>query len=64
MKAKTKKKSGKCEFCSPESTPELCKLSTATTIIDGKEYTACCIKCAGRSVEEKPKKDIKKQRKK
>ena len=64
MKAKTKEKSGKCEFCSPESTPELCKLSTATTIIDGKEYTACCTKCAGGSTEEKPKKDIEKQGKK
>jgi hypothetical protein len=57
MKQKTKKTSTvKCEFCSPESSPELCKLSTAKTIIDGKEYTACCIKCAGTNTEEKPKK--------
>jgi hypothetical protein len=57
MKTPTKKiETGKCEFCSPESTPELCKLSTATTIIDGKEYSACCTKCAGKSAEEKPKK--------
>ena len=65
MKTPTKKiATGKCEFCSPESTPELCKLSTATTIIDGNEYTACCAKCAGGSAEEKPKKDSAKQNKK
>jgi hypothetical protein len=65
MKTSTKKsKTSKCEFCSPESTPELCKLSTATTIIDGKEYSACCAKCAGGSAEEKPKKDCEKQGKK
>ena len=54
----------KCGFCSPESSPELCNLSTAKTIIDGKEYSACCIKCAGANVEEKPKKVSKKQAKK
>jgi hypothetical protein len=52
-----KTKTTKCEFCSSESTSELCQLSTATTIIDGKKYTACCIKCAGKSAEEEPKKD-------
>jgi hypothetical protein len=57
MKTPTKKiESGKCEFCSPESSPELCKLSTATSIIDGKEYSACCPKCAGGSAKEKPQK--------
>ena len=57
MKKQTKKNStAKCGFCSPESSPELCNLSTAKTIIDGKEYSACCIKCAGTNkVEEKPK---------
>jgi hypothetical protein len=59
-----KTKTTKCEFCSPENTPELCKLSTATTIIDGKEYTACCVKCSGKSAEEKPKKDLAKNSKK
>ena len=64
MTTQTKKtKTGKCEFCSPETTPDLCKLSTATTIIDGKEYTVCCVKCAGESVIEKPKKGSLKQRK-
>jgi hypothetical protein len=53
-----KTKTLKCEFCSPESTLEVCRLSTATTIIDGKEYTACCVKCVGKSTEEKPKKDL------
>jgi hypothetical protein len=65
MKTPIKKtKTGKCEFCSPDSTPELCKLSTVTTTRDGKEYTACCVKCAGGSAEEKPKKDGAKQREK
>ena len=59
-----KTKTTKCEFCSSDSTPELCKLSTTTTIIDGKKYTACCIKCAGKSAEEEPKKDLAKQNKK
>ncbi len=59
-----KSKTSKCEFCSSESTPELCKLSTATTIIDGKEYAACCVKCADKSTGEKPKKDSVKQSKK
>ncbi len=54
--SKTKKTNpGKCEYCSPESSPDLCKLATAKTIIDGKEYTACCIKCAGAEPEKKPK---------
>ena len=56
---KKKSKGGKCEFCSPEITPELCKLSTATTIIDGKEYSSCCVKCADGTTEEKPKKESK-----
>ena len=57
-------KTTKCEFCSPVSKSELCKLSAATTIIDGKEYSACCVKCSDGSTEEKPKKDSEKQSKK
>ena len=65
MKTATKKtKAGKCDFCSPETTPELCKLSTATTMIDGKEYPACCVNCAGGNSEEKPKRELEKQSKK
>ena len=59
-----KTKTDKCEFCSPESTPELCKLSVATTIIDGKKYAACCVKCVGGSTQEEPKKDSAKRSKK
>jgi hypothetical protein len=56
MKTQTKKsKSGKCEFCSPESAPEICQMATAKTTIDGKEHAACCVKCSGNSEEEKPK---------
>jgi len=50
-----KTKTTKCEFCDSEITPELCKLSTATTVIDGKEHAACCSKCASKSTEEKSK---------
>jgi hypothetical protein len=65
MKKQTEKtNSVKCGFCSPESSPELCNLSTAKTIIDGKEYSACCIKCAGTNAEEKPEKSKTKQTKK
>ena len=65
MKNPTKKtKTSKCEFCSPESTPELCKLSAVKTVIDGKEYSACCTKCVGGSTEEPPKKDAERQGKK
>ena len=57
MKTPTKKiETSKCEFCSPENTPDLCKLSTATTIKDGKEHSVCCVKCAGDSAKEEPKK--------
>jgi hypothetical protein len=56
-----KTKTGKCEYCSPESTPELCKLSTAKTVIDGEEHSSCCSKCAGDSTEGYPKKDAGKQ---
>jgi hypothetical protein len=59
-----KTKTLKCEFCSADSAPELCKLATATTMIDGKKYTACCVKCVGKSAEEEPKKVIAKQKKK
>jgi len=58
-----KSKTTKCEFCGSESTPELCKLSTATTIIDGKKYTACCVKCVGKSTEEEKNKDLPKSKK-
>jgi len=63
MTTKTKKTTtskSKCQFCGSDTT-ELCQLSTATTIIDGKVYSACCIKCAGTTnEEEKPKKDTSK----
>lgn len=56
MKTQSKKSnSGKCEFCSPESTPELCQMATTKTIIDGKEHAACCVKCTSNNEEEKPK---------
>ena len=56
MNTPKKATTGKCEFCDPESTPDLCKLATATTIIDGKEHSACCVKCTGEGAKEQPKK--------
>ncbi len=62
MTTPTKKiKTGKCEFCDPEMTSEICKLSTATTTIDGKVYSACCPKCSGNE-EEKAAQDQEKNK--
>ena len=64
MTTPTKKKNtGKCEYCSPEMTSELCKLSTATTTIDGKVYSACCTKCAGNEEEKSEKTEQNKTKK-
>jgi len=53
---KKESKISKCQFCGPETSPEICNLSTAKTIVNGKEYSACCVKCSGGASEEKPKK--------
>jgi YHS domain-containing protein len=36
----------KCKSCSSEISSEKCEYATYTTIIDGKEYTFCCMSCA------------------
>jgi hypothetical protein len=38
--AKTKNK--KCPYCTPTDPESQCVLATIRTVIDGKEYTACC----------------------
>jgi hypothetical protein len=42
MKDQEKMKSKKCPYCTPTDTENPCVLATAKTVIDGKEYSACC----------------------
>jgi hypothetical protein len=53
MKDTPKSKSHKCPFCTPENAADQCILATAKTVIDGKEYSACCSNREEKSVEEK-----------
>jgi YHS domain-containing protein len=45
-----------CEYCQTEIHTETCALAAHTTVIDGKEYTFCCSKCADRYKKNKSKK--------
>jgi len=45
----------KCENCKIEIPTETCQLAAYRTIIEGKEYLFCCIKCAERYKQEKGK---------
>jgi hypothetical protein len=38
----------RCELCKAALDVEKCELATYRTIIDGKEHTFCCVKCADR----------------
>ena len=42
MKDQSKKKSKRCPYCTPTDKENPCVLATAKTVIDGKEYSACC----------------------
>jgi hypothetical protein len=42
MKKQPELKTQKCPFCTPENPDNNCVLANAKTIIDGKEYSACC----------------------
>jgi hypothetical protein len=42
MNDKTKMKNKKCPYCTPTDPENPCVLATAKTVIDGKEYSACC----------------------
>jgi hypothetical protein len=42
MKDQRKKKSKRCPYCTPTDKENPCVLATAKTVIDGKEYSACC----------------------
>jgi hypothetical protein len=44
MKDETKTKGHKCPYCTPVDQENPCVLAGAKTIIDGKEYSACCSK--------------------
>jgi hypothetical protein len=63
MKDTSKAKTNKCPFCTPENAADQCILATAKTVIDGKEYSACCsnreeesLKQKGRETNRKPTK--------
>jgi hypothetical protein len=56
MKDTTRSKSHKCPFCTPENAADQCVLATAKTIIDGKEYSACCTNPDEKSIEKIDKK--------
>jgi hypothetical protein len=42
MNDQPKTKVQKCPYCTPTDPENPCILATAKTIIDGKEYSACC----------------------
>lgn len=42
MKNQAKTKDHKCPYCTPTDPENPCILATAKTVIDGKEYSACC----------------------
>jgi hypothetical protein len=42
MKNQAKPKGNKCPYCEPTDPENPCILATAKTVIDGKEYSACC----------------------
>jgi hypothetical protein len=42
MKDQRKKKSKTCPCCTPTDKENPCVLATVKTVIDGKEYSACC----------------------
>lgn len=56
MKNTTHPKTHKCPYCTPETAADQCVLATAKTIIDGKEYSACCTNREEKSIKEKDKK--------
>jgi hypothetical protein len=61
MKNQAKTKSHKCPYCSPTNPETQCVLANAKTVIDGKEYSACCSN--PNKVETKIKKSTKKPEK-
>ncbi len=60
MKDAPHSKTTKCPFCTPENAAGQCILATAKTIIDGKEYSACCTNLEKKSIEEKEHKSDRK----
>ena len=42
MKTRKKSKSAGCPYCTPTNPDNPCVLANAKTVIDGKEYSACC----------------------
>ncbi len=42
MKKQAKTQNKKCPHCTPTDPENPCILATVKTVIDGKEYSACC----------------------
>jgi hypothetical protein len=42
MKDQSNVKGQKCPYCTPKDQENPCVFATAKTVIDGKEYSACC----------------------
>lgn len=42
MNNQAKTKGHKCPYCTPTDPENPCVLATVKTVIDGKEYSACC----------------------
>ena len=59
MKNQEKTKGHKCPYCTPADPENPCLLATAKTVIDGKEYSACCLN-PNRKETKKTKKTAKK----
>jgi hypothetical protein len=59
MKDSQDSKANKCHCCTSENTADECILATAKTVIDGKEYSACCANITKTSEEKNKKSDQK-----
>ena len=42
MRKQAKTDTKKCPYCTPTDPDNPCYFATAKTVIDGKEYSACC----------------------
>lgn len=45
----------RCEYCKADLVGEACILAAYRTVVEGKEYLFCCMKCAERYKKKKRK---------
>jgi hypothetical protein len=64
MKESQDSKENKCHCCTSENTADECILATAKTVINGKEYSACCANITKTSIEKNKKSEQKSTNKK